>query len=572
LSYAYATAVPGARVSRAAAASWAVPASVLLVAAVSPFERPLSVPFGGFTVTTVELAVAVAIASGGLACIRSESRRGWLTPITAPALAVLASALVSAIVAPEFAGNALRVTGRLCAAFLLFAVTAHAAASARVTRHIIATLLASGAIVGLVAVLELAQLPAALDLLKTFRPGFHVVGGQLRATSTLFYPTIASMYLEVAFALGLVFIGSSRAAFVALVCCGAGVVATFTRAGLVTMALSIAVFGAIAYVDSRRLTAVHARLGALAVVLAGLVMLSRSPQMLVARMSTDISQDWYGASYEVPATLTLGPDSFNDIPITLGNSGRLTWQSSDEPVFALSYHWLTTGSEEVVIYDGLRTPFAQPIEPGGEVSFTARVRAPGYPGTYLLVWDVVQEHRTWLSLEGVFPGRTVVRVEGEAVTPPLATQGRMPSGTMRMPRLVLWRTAVDIWREHPLIGIGPDNFRHTYGRRLGLAAWDRRVHANSTYLEVLASMGALGGAAVAWLAVAALRSALRTFAARDAAARPVFAAAAAAVLAIAVHGLVDSFWTFTPTYAVFAIAAGLLFGRSLCGLPSTAPR
>jgi O-antigen ligase len=190
----------------------------------------------------------------------------------------------------------------------------------------------------------------------------------------------------------------------------------------------------------------------------------------------------------------------------------------------------------------------------------------------LLVWDVVQEHRTWLSLEGVFPGRTVVHVEGEAVTPPLATQGRMPSGTMRMPRSVLWRTALDTWRERPLVGIGPDNFRHTYGRRLGLAAWDRRVHANNTYLEVLAGMGLLGAAAVAWLAVAALGAAVRNFAVLDADARPVFGAAAAAVLAIAVHGLVDSFWTFTPTYVVFAIAAGLLFGRSLCGLPSTAPR
>ncbi|HET9703172.1 MAG TPA: O-antigen ligase family protein [Vicinamibacterales bacterium] len=564
--------MPGARVSRAAVGSWAVPASVLLVAAVSPFERSLSVPIGGFTVTTLELAVTVAIACGAFAFVRSSSRHDWHTPITAPALAVVASALVAAIAAPEFAGNALRVTGRLAAAFLLFLVIAYAASSARVTRHVIATLLASGAIVGLVAVLELAQLPAVLDLLRNFRPGFHVVGGQLRATSTLFYPTIASMYLEVAFALGLVLLVSSRAAFVALLCCGAGVVATFTRAGLITMAVSIAVFGAITYLDARRLTAVHARLAALAVVLAGLVLLSRSPQMLVARMSTDISQDWYGASYEVPDTLTLRPDSFNDIPVTLANSGRLTWQSSDEPVFALSYHWLTNGSEEVVIYDGLRTPFAQPVEPGAEVRLTARVRAPGYPGTYLLVWDVVQEHRTWLSLEGVFPGRTVVHVEGEAVTPPLATQGRMPSGTMRMPRSVLWRTALDTWRERPLVGIGPDNFRHTYGRRLGLAAWDRRVHANNNYLEVLAGMGLLGAAAVAWLAVAALGAALRNFAALDADTRPVFAAAAAAVLAIAVHGLVDSFWTFTPAYVVFAIAAGLLFGRSLCGLPSTAPR
>ncbi len=43
-------------------------------------------------------------------------------------------------------------------------------------------------------------------------------------------------------------------------------------------------------------------------------MLSRSPQMLVTRMSTDVSQDWYGASYEVPGTLTLRPDSITDVP------------------------------------------------------------------------------------------------------------------------------------------------------------------------------------------------------------------------------------------------------------------
>ena len=83
--------MPGARVSRAAVGSWAVPASVLLVAAVSPFERSLSVPIGGFTVTTLELAVTVAIACGAFAFVRSSSRHDWHTPITAPALAIFAS-------------------------------------------------------------------------------------------------------------------------------------------------------------------------------------------------------------------------------------------------------------------------------------------------------------------------------------------------------------------------------------------------------------------------------------------------------------------------------------------------
>jgi hypothetical protein len=360
---------------------------------------------------------------------------------------------------------------------------------------------------------------------------------------------------------------------VALAAIGAGVVATFTRAGLITMALSLIVYGALLFAKHPRWGREHTRLAALATVLVALVLLSRSPQMLVARASTDISQDWYGASYQVPDTLTLRPDSFNDIPVTLANSGLLTWQSTTAPPFALSYHWLDAATEEVVIYDGLRTPFSQPVAPGEDVQLQARVRAPGYPGRYLLVWDVVQEHRTWLSLEGVFPGRTVAEVAGEAVTPPLAPRGRMPASVMRMPRPVLWRTALEIAADHPLLGIGPDNYRHTYGRYLGLAAWDTRVHANNTYLEVLVGMGALGLAALAWLTVAAARAAAARVAAATRESLPLVAAALAACLAIAVHGLVDSFWTFTPTYVVFAMAGGILFGSvASCLSPLTAPR
>jgi hypothetical protein len=301
----------------------------------------------------------------------------------------------------------------------------------------------------------------------------------------------------------------------------------------------------------------HARLAALAVILVALTMLSRSPQMLVSRISNELSQDWYGASYEVPSSLTLRPDSFNDVDVKLSNSGWLPWQSTTPPVFALSYHWLTADTEEVVLYDGLRTPFAQPVEPGDEVRLQARVRAPGYPGSYLLIWDVVQEHRTWLSIEGVYPGHTLVSVEGEAVSPPLQARGRMPSGTMRMPRRVLWDTALDISRERPLLGIGPDNFRLTYGPRLGLSTWDTRVHANNMYLEVLVGTGVVGLAMVLWLAVGGVRSTVHLVASADARAMTIVGATTAACLAIAVHGVVDSFLTFTSTYVVFAVAAGL---------------
>ena len=86
-----------------------------------------------------------------------------------------------------------------------------------------------------------------------------------------------------------------------------------------------------------------------------------------------------------------------------------------------------------------------------------------------------------------------------------------------------------------------------------------RVHANNSYVEVLAGMGAIGVAAMAWLMLAALRSGTRSLIDVSDARLPIVAASFAACAAIAVHALVDSFLTFTPTYAVFAIAAGVLF-------------
>jgi hypothetical protein len=543
----------------------------MLVAAVAPFERPMPGSAFGFTITTAEVTIALAFGLGFAAWLKQPASFQWRTPITVPLAAVLASAFVSAVAAPELRGSALRVCRQVGVAAMLFVLVVNAASSQRIARQIVAALLGAAAVVGIIAVLELAQVPWVLSLLKGFRPGFHVVGGQLRATSTLFYPTITSMFLEVAFALGLVWIASSRLAFLALVTTGPGVIATFTRAGLITMSISLVFYGAALFMRPQlpatygrvsRWRAEHTRLLALAAVLVALVLLSRSPQMLVARMSTEGSQDWYGASYDVPQRLTLRPDSFNDVEVALTNQGRLTWQSSSVPPFALSYHWLSMETEEIVIFDGLRTPFATPVEPGDDVRVKARVRAPSYPGTYLLVWDVVQEHRTWLSLEGVFPGRTIASVEGPAVGAPLPTKGRMPSSVMRMPRSILWGTAIRMWRDRPVFGIGPDNFRHTYGRYLGLGAWDERVHANNSYVEVLVGMGIVGAAALGWLMAAAVRSTIRLLSTASEQSLPLVAAATAACLAIAAHALVDSFLTFTATYVAFAIAAGLLYSTA----------
>src|SRR3989442_135516 len=102
-------------------------------------------------------------------------------------------------------------------------------------------------------------------------------------------------------------------------------------------------------------------------------------------------------------------------------------------------------------------------------------------------------------------------------------------------------------------GVGPDNFRLSYGSYAGIASADPRTHSNNMYLEMLAGGGLLVGAAFAWLlwrtigCVAAL--------VRHAAAGGVAAAAglAAAAIAIALHATVDSFLSFAPTYVLFSL-------------------
>jgi O-antigen ligase len=105
-----------------------------------------------------------------------------------------------------------------------------------------------------------------------------------------------------------------------------------------------------------------------------------------------------------------------------------------------------------------------------------------------------------------------------------------------------------------VLGVGPDNFRLLYGPYAGVRNPDRRTHSNNMYLEMLVGAGLLGALACGWLVwrIAALVAAgvhAATIDRRKAASIGV----AAAVIAIGLHGLVDSFLSFTPTYVLIAL-------------------
>src|SRR5207247_7192871 len=130
------------------------------------------------------------------------------------------------------------------------------------------------------------------------------------------------------------------------------------------------------------------------------------------------------------------------------------------------------------------------------------------PGRYRIEWDVVQEGRLWFSTEPAAAHlMSHVTVVGDAIDARPLTTIAPPKLTVRPGRLDLWRAAARMVAAHPLLGVGPDNFRLSYGRYAGIASADPRTHSNNMYLEMFAGGGVLVGAAFAWLLWRAARSA-----------------------------------------------------------------
>ncbi len=279
--------------------------------------------------------------------------------------------------------------------------------------------------------------------------------------------------------------------------------------------------------------------------------------------------DWYravvtpsgGPPGRLPAALAPGSTATESLEIQ--NLGALPWLRVPPCPVALSYHWLDAGTGAVVVRDGLRTPFSGDLYTGDRAQIRARVRAPSRPGRYILWWDLVHEHTTWFSERGD-PGLrepVVVEAGGVARSDASAMAAQFPLVVPRgtpdaSSRRTLWRGAIAAWRAHPLLGIGPDNFRHLSRQFLKTDRTDERMHANSLYFETLADLGMVGMLAFLVL-IAALGGAARRAIAAPAS-RILALGVAAGLATFLLHGLLDYFLEFTPTYALFWLLAGML--------------
>lgn len=547
-------------------ATWLVFAALAALVCVTPFETTspwATIP--GQRVTNVEWAAAALLVLSATTWWRSGRRALRHTSLGGAWVALVCALLASALAAPLNAGLAAKNVARLIACGVLAIATAAALTTPRRRYALVGACLAVGVAVAAAAILEARQVEWALRALTAFRPGIHVVGGQIRATGTLQYPTIASMHLELVFALGVGLLltaldrgrpAATAAVFVALAVVAEGIALTFTRAGLITMSCTLAV--AIAWrFRLRGIDAGVRLLGALTMVSMVLLGLSYSGESLWLRLTTESQADWYRAAYDVPPSLAVAPGAIVRIPVRVANEGRITWHPDGDPPFFLSYHWLEADTDRVVLFDGLRSAFIDPVPPGATATLEADVEAPSRAGRYRLTWDVVHEQRLWFSTEGSPSAITMVEVDGPPAPPPSSPRRGLPVASHRPGRLALWRAAVSMLTTHPLLGVGFDNFRWLYGAHAHEPHFDNRVHTNNMYLELLVSGGLVGGLAGLWLLTELFRLVARAIARGDRE-RWIAAGAVCALVAFLVHGLVDSFLTFTPSYVMLAVTVGLL--------------
>jgi O-antigen ligase/polysaccharide polymerase Wzy-like membrane protein/Ig-like domain-containing protein len=278
------------------------------------------------------------------------------------------------------------------------------------------------------------------------------------------------------------------------------------------------------------------------------------------RLSSETEQSWYQSSYTAPSVIQARPGAAVDVIVRLTNNGDRTWDSLEQTPFELSYH-LYDEQHNPITYEGERSALPAEVAPGQSVSVQAQVVAPIKAGTYFIEWDLLQENIAWFSWKGNPTALTRLKVIGVVVETPARIKMIAPPTDLRVvlptpPRSLLWRAALEIARNHPLLGVGPDNFRWQYGPYLNLDKWNTDIHSNNLYLEWLADIGVPGFILFLIFSFVMFRNILPTSNDSDNQ-QLILLALIASLAAWYIHGLFDYFFEFTPTYVVFWLILGL---------------
>jgi hypothetical protein len=561
---------------------------LLALAVTLPFEptQPL-VALGFFNVNHIKLLEGAIAVLWLVSLTRPGALRAVPRPMAILACVFLGLALLSAAFAETQRGEAIKFVGRLATGMLAFLVV-YQVVRQRPTRifGLLWAIVIGAGLSALLGLGEVAGWPALDPVLRTFKLAATRVGGDVRLSASFQYATIAAAFFELAAPLALVLAarqaargapawaprsatrrGPSRGrwllATAIAAACSVALVFTLTRAGIVALAIAFALLLALAFARPRWRTLAPPTGLALAAGALALIGLAVGMRNFGSRFETENDWGWYAASYDVPASLTLTPGAATDAIVTARNTGEVVWTAGGPQSFALGYRWLSADAASQLDVPATVLDLPYDVAPGDAVELNVDLGTRLPPGDYRLAWGMLQQQVLWFHDRGHPDAETMVRVvQGESTSPapPVELQPRsdLETGLAPVPRAQLWSAAISMLRQHPMLGVGPDNFRHLYGHYLGLSDWDDRVHANNLYLEVLADVGVLGALAFAGLVALPVIGLLRGLRTRTAPAQAVLLAGlCASLLAYFLHSGLDAFLDFTSVYLLFWVIVGL---------------
>jgi hypothetical protein len=549
--------------------------TLALLAASLPFELETAwVALGAISLTNVELLLGLAIV---LALVDWLWRDRTLPSLPRSwrwlALLFVAGVLISALFAPAERENALKAAFRWLSGLALAVATMQLVRRRRDVWIVLTGLFAGVSVAAAIGLVEIAM-GSPLPWLEGLRPGVTRVGPFLRLTGPFDYANQAAMAFEATlpFAIALAWqIWHSRyRAFIffpaaALLVTLQAIVLTYSRSGFATVLVVCGLLAVMVWFRAgrarRRVALLAASIG---VLMLGVVALNALiDPVFRLRLSSESVADWYRARLDVPAQLTLSASEPTRVAVTLTNQGLLTWQRTGANPVSLAVVEDVRAPEWTF---EMRWPLPESVEPGETISFEVMLKGPPREGQLALRWDLVHEGVTWFSdTTGVVATSQATVVGGTGA--PSATAAEQPSAsgladnvgaTISAPavgRLQLWRAAWHMWLSRPLSGIGPDNYRLRYGEWLGYETWNQTVHSNNLAIEMLVSLGLVGGAPfLVWLGLLGVEMLLRS---SRRVTEPLVLAVAAALLAFLVHGLLDYFLIFNATGLLFWLLVGL---------------
>jgi hypothetical protein len=528
---------------------------VLLLFAFSlPFEASRR-PLPGLSRLTVTNLSALYILLGVIALYRFASVTHRTFPLDRVALGLLtvlvAWSLVSALTSTHPEDGIKWVIDLCIGGAIWHALPLWLRSDSIARRRLLISLVCSGTLAAAIGLLELAAGPR-IDAgpLSIFKVQPTVVGPYLRLSGTFAYANTAAGYfaamLPLAVALCLLkgpVQGRYRLiAGSAALTLGVALIGTYSRGGAIAAVGGLAVL-AVASRHAHPWRVIPARwsavvLATIALVLASAVLLLGQAGAL--RISTQSDLEWYSATYAAHVPHRIHTGTTLHVPVTLRNTGAITWVASGHHAFRLSYHWMLPDGH-IVVLNGRRTPLPRSLRPGSAQTLTARVTAPSRPGQYRFAWDIAQEGVLWFALATGVERSTEIHVVGPAVGPALRAipSLRLQSGAPQPERTVLWAAALRIIEAHPLLGIGPDGYRRVYGlfEHPPAHSWDTRIYANSLPLELAADLGIPGAIAFFLFLIAATRTYWRRALHGDL--DVLDAALFAALITLVLHGTVD---------------------------------